>query len=283
MFFVIPWLGYSLVGMTDTDYVGDPADAAATAEDVEYLIDEARRAFPSAPLDEIYYTYAGVRALVRLEHVAEGKVSRKHALHDHARRDGVPGIVSVVGGKITGYRAIAEEVGDLVAKRLGHQERGDSITQLRPLPGGHLADLTEYVEQHIWPRARTLGLDRPQADHLGSIYGSLAPLVLERAERNPTLVQRVCPHQPTILAQLERAVMDEWALTLGDVLLRRTPLGLHALQALACLDMIAHQMAGLLGWNAAERDRQVAAYRQEIEPMRRFSGVQWSEVLGVED
>ena len=77
--------------------------------------------------------------------------------------------------------------------------------------------------------------------------------------------------------------MDEWALTLGDVLLRRTPLGLHACQALDCLESIAHQMAGLLGWNAAERDRQVAAYRQEIEPMRRFSGVQWSEVLGVED
>src|SRR5207302_10433349 len=69
LFFVVPWLGYSLVGTTDTDYVGDPADAAASAEDVEYLIDEARRAFPSAPLDEIYYTYAGVRALVRIEHV----------------------------------------------------------------------------------------------------------------------------------------------------------------------------------------------------------------------
>jgi glycerol-3-phosphate dehydrogenase len=283
LFFVIPWLGYSLVGTTDTDYHGDPADVAATAEDVEYLVEEAQRAFPDGRFSEVHYTWAGVRALVRIEHVSEGKVSRKHALHDHARRDGVPGIVSVVGGKVTGYRAIAEEVGDLVAKRLGHQERGDSITQLRPLPGGHLVDLADYVEQHIWPRARVLGLDRQQAGHLGSIYGSLAPLVLDRAARNPTLAQRVCPHQPTILAQLERAVVDEWALGLGDVLLRRTPLGLQACQALDCLESIAYQMAGLLGWNAAERDRQVAAYGREIEPMRRFSGVQLPEVLGVED
>ena len=283
LFFVIPWLGYSLVGTTDTDYHGDPAAVAATAEDVEYLVDEAQRAFPNGRFSEVHYTWAGVRALVRIEHVSEGKVSRKHALHDHARRDGVPGIVSVVGGKITGYRAIAEEVGDLVARRLGHTDRGDSVTQLRPLPGGHLADLSTYVEQTIWPRAQALGLDRQQAEHLGSIYGSLAPQVLDRAERDPKLVTRVCPHQPTILAQLERAVADEWAVTLADVLLRRTPLGLQACQALDCLDSIAQQMAGLLGWTAAERDEQVAAYRREIEPMRRFSGVQLPQVLGVED
>ena len=282
LFFVIPWLGYSLVGTTDTDYQGDPADAAATAEDVEYLVEEAQRAFPAGRFSDVHYTWAGVRALVRLEHVAEGKVSRKHALHDHARRDGVPGIVSVVGGKVTGYRAIAEEVGDLVARRLGHKERGDSVTQLRPLPGGHLADLHTYVDQDIWPRAQALGLDRQQAEHLGSIYGSLTPAVLDRVEQNPAFAQRVCPHQPTILAQFERAVTDEWALTLADVLLRRTPLGLEACQALDCLDSIAQHMAALLGWTAAERDRQVAAYRREIEPMRRFSGVQWPEVLGVE-
>jgi glycerol-3-phosphate dehydrogenase len=107
LFFVIPWLGYSLVGTTDTDYHGDPAEAAATDEDLEYLVEEAQRAFPSARFHDVHYTWAGVRALVRIEHVTEGKVSRKHALHDHGRREGITGLVSVVGGKITGYRAIA--------------------------------------------------------------------------------------------------------------------------------------------------------------------------------
>jgi glycerol-3-phosphate dehydrogenase len=270
LFFVIPWLSYSLVGTTDTDYVGDPAAAAATAEDVEYLIDEARRAFPSAPLDEIYYTYAGVRALVRIEHVREGKVSRKHALHDHARRDGVAGIVSVVGGKVTGYRAIAEEVGDLVARRLD-APRAESTTEQRRLPGGHLDDLDSYVTSDVWPRAQALGLDREQAQHLGSVYGSLAPRVLERVERDPSLAARVCSNQPTIAAQLVHAVEEEWALSLGDVLLRRTPLGLEAGQALDCLDAAVEVVAPLLGWDAAERSRQVDAYRREIAPMRAFS------------
>jgi glycerol-3-phosphate dehydrogenase len=271
LFFVVPWLGYSLVGTTDTDFQGDPGDVAASDEDVEYLIDEARHAFPSGRFDEVFYTWAGVRALVRVEHVAEGKVSRKHALHDHARRDGVPGIVSVVGGKITGYRAIAEEVGDLVARKLGHRERGDSATHMRPLPGGHLADLSTYVTTQIWPRAQALGLDRQQADHLGSIYGSLGPSVLDRAERDPRLAERLCPHQPTIAAQMQRAIEDEWALSLGDVLLRRTPLGLSACQALDCLEGVAERMASMIGWDRQECGRQVEAYRREIEPMRRHS------------
>jgi glycerol-3-phosphate dehydrogenase len=271
LFFVIPWLGYSLVGTTDTDYQGDPSDVAATDEDVTYLVEEAERAFPDGRFAQVHYTWAGVRALVRVEDVNEGNVSRKHALHDHAQRDGVPGIVSVVGGKITAYRAIAEDVGELVAHRLGHVDRGDSASRLRPLPGGHLVNVHSYVEDHIWPRARALGLDRAQADHLGSIYGSLAPAILERAERDPALAARVCSHQPTILAQMERAVFDEWALSLGDVLLRRTPLGLQACQALDCLDDVADRMARLVGWDAAERARQIEAYRREIEPMRRFS------------
>jgi glycerol-3-phosphate dehydrogenase len=271
LFFVIPWLGYSLVGTTDTDYLGDPSDVAATEEDVAYLVDEAGRAFPEGQFDQIHYTWAGVRALVRMEHVSEGKVSRKHALHDHARRDGVPGIVSVVGGKITGYRAIAEEVGDLVARRLGVFHGVDSSTNRRPLPGGHLEDLEHFVSSEIWPRAQALGLDREQADHLGAIYGSLSGQVLDRVERDPTLARRVCPHQPTVLAQLDRAVEDEWAQSLGDVLLRRTPLGLHACQALDCLQPAADHLAGLLGWDAATRDRQVEGYRREVEPMRRFS------------
>jgi glycerol-3-phosphate dehydrogenase len=271
LFFVIPWLGYSLVGTTDTDYHADPSQAAADQSDVEYLVDEARRAFPSGQFDDMYYAYAGVRALVRIEHVSEGKVSRKHALHDHGRRDGVPGIVSVVGGKITGYRAIAEEVGDLVARKLGSRRQADSTTELQPLPGGQLNDLQTFVDSDIWPFAEQLGLDRDQADHLGSVYGSMTAAVLARVERDPRLAGRVCPNEPTILAQLTHAVEAEWALSVGDILLRRTPLGLQACQALDCLDRVVEHVAPLLGWDQKEQRRQAEAYRREIEPMRRYS------------
>src|SRR5207248_7480177 len=112
-----------------------------------------------------------------------------------------------------------------VARRLGRTVDRSSPTQQRSLPGGRLDDLQMYVERELWPRAQPLGLDSEQVAHLGSVYGSLAPSVLELAERDAALTRRVCPNQPTIAAQLARAVADEWALSIGDVLLRLTPLG----------------------------------------------------------
>ena len=164
---------------------------------------------------------------------------------------------------MTGYRAIAEEVGDLVARRLGAYRRG-SATQTRPLPGGYLDDMDAYVHQTVWPRASKLGLDLEQARHLASIYGSMTPRVLARIEHDPRLAARVCPEQPTMLAQVAHAVEDEWALTLGDVLLRRTLIGLTACQGLDCLDAVAEFMAHLLRWDTSETTRQVDAYRREI-------------------
>ncbi len=274
LFFVVPWLGYSLVGTTDTDYTGDPGAVAADADDIAYLSTEARRVFPQAPFDQIYYTWAGVRALVRtdgVDDVKEGRVSRKHRLLDHERSEGVPGLISIVGGKITAYRTIAEEAGDLLSRKLGRRTR--SYTDRRPFPGGAMDSLRSFVDGDLWPRARALGLDRHQAEHLGQVYGSLAHEVLDLVERDAALGRRLCPERPAILAELVQAVEHEWALTLADFLLRRSDLGLQADQALDCAPQIAEAMGDLLGWDATDRAEQVARYRAEIEPMRRLSNV----------
>jgi len=223
IFFVVPWRGLTIVGTTDTDYEGDPADAAATEDDVRYLQAEARRAFPDAPFDTILFTWAGIRALVREEGVSEGEVSRKHALYDHERRDGILGLLSVVGGKITAYRDIAEEVVDRVAGK-GTRSRTADVT----LPGA------------------ATGAAR-------------------------TVTPALCRHDPTTAEDIARAVRDEWAMTIGDALLRRTTLGLAPCQGLDCLEGVADHMARLLGWDATRRAAEIAAYRREIEPMRRFS------------
>ncbi len=246
LFFVLPWLDATIVGTTDTDYDGDPADAAATEEDVRYLQAEARRAFPNAPFDEIYFTWAGVRALGREDGVSEGDVSRKHALFDHERRDGVAGVLSVVGGKITAYRAIAEEVTNVAARKLGREatpasegpRRHDSLTATMHLPG---------------------------AD------GSRAREIAALAASDPSLAAPLCPHHHGVAAEVAHAVGNEWAMTIGDVLLRRTAIGLGPCQGLDCVDAVAELMGHLLGWDAERRNSAVAAYCREIEPMRRFS------------
>jgi glycerol-3-phosphate dehydrogenase len=260
LFFVLPWLDSTLVGTTDTDYSGDPADAAATEEDVRYLQMEARHAFPKAPFDKIYYTYAGVRALVREEGVSEGEVSRKHALFDHDRRDGIAGLLSVVGGKITAYRDIAEEATDAVARRLGLKVGGSTADA--PLPGARSDPLP------VGPR---LGVDGETVRHLERIYGTRSRELLSLASAHPELLGPLCTHHRGIAAEVVYAVLKEWANTLGDVLLRRTALGLMACQGLDCIEAVADHVGAVLGWDDVRRAREIAAYRAEIAPMRRFS------------
>ncbi len=268
LFFIVPWNGFSLIGTTDTDYHGDPSDAAADESDVGYLLREARTAFPGAPFDRVHYTWAGVRALVRAEGVTEDQVSRKHEIHDHERRDGVPGLLSAVGGKVTGYRAIAEEVMDVAVRKLGRQ--APSRTSRATLPGGAVDDVARFVRDEVAPRAAGLRVDAATSDHLARTYGSLSSEVLDLVDGDAALAARLCPHEPMIAAELVRAVRNEWAATIGDALLRRTGLGLAACQGADCVVSVAARMADLLGWDATECEAQVAAYRTEIEPMRRF-------------
>ncbi|TMC41739.1 MAG: glycerol-3-phosphate dehydrogenase/oxidase [Chloroflexi bacterium] len=261
LFFVVPWRDATIVGTTDTDYTGDPGDVVASEADVRYLQDEARRAFPSAPFDEIYFTWAGVRALVREEGVSEGRVSRKHALFDHAAREGVEAILSVVGGKITAYRAIAEEVVDAASRRLSRYTPSRSADEV--LPGARPADLAA--------RPGDLTLEAATRAHLTTIYGARAREVLDLTRADPSLAAPLCPHHHGMEAEIVHAARNEWAITLGDVLLRRNALGLSACQALDCVDRVADRMGTLLGWDQDRRRAEVEAYRREVEPMRRFS------------
>jgi glycerol-3-phosphate dehydrogenase len=96
-------------------------------------------------------------------------------------------------------------------------------------------------------------------------------MVAALAAGDPTLGAPLCAHHRGITAEIAYAVRHEWAQTLGDVLLRRTTLGLSACQGLDCIDAVAARMGGLLGWDADRQRDEIARYRNEIEPMRRFS------------
>lgn len=260
VFFVVPWFGYSLVGTTDTDYGGDPLAAHADGSDVRYLLHEAADALPRAATAPVYYGMAGVRALVRKEGVREGQVSRKHAVRDHARSGGPSGLLSVLGGKITAYRDIAEEVTDVAMDRLGR--RGRSHTAKAALPGGDANP--DEVASSLQTRAEALGLSPTQIRHLVDLYGSRAREVLVLAERRPQLAAPFCEHGPTIRAQATYAALDEGASTLADVLLRRAPIGLASCLALDCLDVAADVVGQALRWDGARRRSAVEAYRRLV-------------------
>ena len=133
LFFIIPWNGCSLIGTTDTDYSGDLDRVSAVSTDVDYLVSETCNYFPQFTRDDIYYTMAGLRPLVATGEKKESNTSRAHKLIDHQHQDGVTGLISILGGKITAYRAIAEETINLVCRKL--MINIPCTTAQTPLPG----------------------------------------------------------------------------------------------------------------------------------------------------
>jgi len=257
VFFVIPWQGYSLIGTTDTDYTGNLDAVEAKAEDVNYLLTEARRIFPDINSNDIFYTSAGLRALAYSSSSKPGNVSRSHKLIDHERKDGVKGFVSVLGGKITAYRAVAEQAVDLVCGKLDAQAK--CSTAQTPLPGAP-AVLESAVRQIVKER----DLDIETVTHLSALYGSRYLQILDILKRNPQGARQLCPHGKDILAQVQYAVECEGALTVTDSLLRRSTAGLNSCQGLDASDSVANEMGRLLGWSAAEQQRQKDAYRSRV-------------------
>ncbi len=266
-FFILPWRSHCVIGTTDTDYVGDPADAAATAEDVAYLLDEAARYFPAAPLDRIEYTYAGVRALVNEDGITESNVTRRHIIYEHETHDGIAGLWSLQGGKITTARTLAEEVVDRACRRLGRAR----LAKLHPtrearLPGGPSSAWSEFRDQAVWEAITKESLPEATAKHLVETYGvRWHEVVLSdtRPEaRRP--IQRGFPH---IFAEVTFAVRNEDATSVGDAMLRRTDLGLAADGNPVAARAVADWMGGLCGWDPDRREAELGQYARETRTL----------------
>ena len=134
-FFIIPWHGQYLIGTTDIRYDGDLDEVRASIEEVDYLLAETNRVFPRAGLtrNDIHYAYAGVRPLPHKEKGPESAITRRHIIRENTEI--ARGLVSIIGGKLTTYRSLAEQTVDTVFELLGRAAPGCK-TGDRALPGG---------------------------------------------------------------------------------------------------------------------------------------------------
>lgn len=252
LFFAIPWMGKSWLGTTDTDFQGDPADAAATPADIEYLLQSTEHYFPGIRKQALCFTNAGIRALVT-KPGRESAVSRSHQLVDGARH-GAPGLVSVVGGKITGYRAIAEEATDVIVKRLG--KGGACDTASAPLPGAVSGDAAERCIQD----AVGAGISLESATALLPLYGARLAALTRLCREDASLAGKIHPDYPEIRAQVPLAIEQEYCRNLEDFLARRTALAFSADQGQKAVEALASLMGERLGWDAGEARRQRARW-----------------------
>jgi len=250
--FLIPWGDFTLIGTTDTDYQGDLDNPAATLNDVEYLLEAVQHTFPGAQIkqDDVISTFAGLRPLVSAPG-SPSALSRAHVIVENQS-----GLITIAGGKLTTHRLMGKQLIDHVQRRLAEEFGIHVQSECRtkePLEGAQ----SEHVQ--------VSGVDAPVGKHLVDAYGGDATWVLAYAEENPSLGERIVPELPYLMAETLYAVQHEMALTLCDVLIRRTHViyetrdgGKGRARAVAKL------MAPRLGWDEEEIDRQVDIYFAQV-------------------
>ena len=264
VFFSVPWLDSQLVGTTDTDFEGDPDEVATTSDDVAYLQAGIRRAVPDAPIDEVHYAYAGIRNLVLEEGKSESAVSRKHQVLE-PEDTGFPRMITLVGGKITPFRATCEELVDVIAR---DHEGVRSDTARAPLPGApaDFADLLRALEA----RAAALHLVPGVAATLARTYGTRAHEVLDRVALDASLAEVVCPHAPMIRAEIGFVVETEMARTAADVLIRRTRAGWEPCQGQDALPEVLDALDRMLGRDEKARRADEESFHAELAKRQRW-------------
>ncbi|MBB5914815.1 glycerol-3-phosphate dehydrogenase [Nocardia transvalensis] len=257
--FVIPWsTNHWIIGTTDTDWNLDLAHPAATKADIDYLLDQVNKVLVT-PLthDDIQGVYAGLRPLLAGESDETSKLSREHAVARIA-----PGLVAIAGGKYTTYRVMAYDAVDAAAQDIP-QRVSSTITDKVPLVGadGYFALLNQTP--HL---AETYGVHPYRIEHLLNRYGSLVTRVLDLAEGKPELLQPITEAPTYLRVEAVYAAAEEGALHLDDILARRTRVSIeYSHRGMDCAREVAELVAPVLGWDAAEIDREVETYRARVE------------------
>jgi glycerol-3-phosphate dehydrogenase len=250
---VLPWMGEVLVGATDDDCKGDVDDVRPQVEDVDYLLEAVNTCFCTRLVrGDTAGAYAGARPLVaRGRRGSSVDVARNAALHESPN-----GLITITGGKLTTWRRMAKGAVDLLVGRNGRRApcRTHEIT-LGELPDPHRLPRVEDVPAHAYP-------------HLAERYGPDAFEVLAIAGSDARLARPILPGRPDLVAEAAFAARHEQARSVGDVLLRRTRLGILAAREVCgpsapAARQVADVMAPELGWDARRILNQVAAWEGE--------------------
>lgn len=271
MVFAIPRDTKVYVGTTDTFYEANPVEPAATKADVDYLIEAVGRMFPSVHLAaaDVESTWAGVRPLIFEEGKDPSEISRKDEIWESSN-----GLISIAGGKLTGYRKMAETIVDKVAKRLKKQtgrKYGSSTTKQLPLSGGDFGgskNFAKFVHQTALS-AEQFGLTAEEGRMIAQFFGTNAGKVFGFFQGVPETGPEGMPR--TLAAIVRYAIEEEMALTPSDFFVRRTgDLYFHIDDVLQCMLAVLNFMSEELGYTDAQKTHYKNELIGEIKQATRF-------------
>jgi len=267
-FFIVPWNGLYLVGTTDVRFSGDPARAAIDDAELDYLVRETERLFPEAGniRTRVLYTMAGIRALPYSPDRIEGAITRRHLIHAHR---GAQGLYSIVGGKLTTYRALADEVIERL-RRDGVVRSDSARRETAEADAAHLAvrgderlpGAIDGADESALAAELASVFGERSASRLLGTYGRLAERLLALTSTERRLAERAGPGAELLRAEIVHAFESEWATSLVDLLQRRTMLGLGADFGSSEAPVAAAALVDLGIWDEARAADELAAYRR---------------------
>lgn len=249
MIFVIPREGKTYIGTTDTFYKGDIANPQITAEDISYLLKCANDIFPSAQLttNDVESNWVGLRPLIQKPGKGPSEISRKDEIFES-----VSGLITIAGGKLTGYRKMAQRIVDLIGKKI--QKTGKSIpectTATIPLGGGKIGDAVfgNFIKSK-YPSAAELGLSTKETELLINRYGSNVDALFILIE---TLKEEQSPIPLVLRAQIHYCINNEMCVSPADFFIRRTAALYFDISTVKIWEQqVLNYMKALLNWDNA--------------------------------
>ena len=237
--FVLPFGQATLVGTTDLPFTDDPAKAVATPDELQYLVAAVNDLFPDLRLTtaDIALHYSGVRPLPASNEKTSAAVTRRHWLEPNAE-SAIP-LYSVVGGKLTTCRSLAEEAAGTILARLGLEQRGN--LRERPLPGGESYPRGRASLAAEWDRlAARFALERPAIEIIWSLVGTRSKAILASVADSSSRFDAAFLPGTSLPREFARwMIANEWATTLEDLVERRLMLLYHPQLSRACLEELA--------------------------------------------
>jgi len=267
--FVLPWQRTLLIGTTDNLYRGNLENPLPDADEMDYLLHAVNQYNGGRRLNrsDIISAWSGIRPLINQPGSSKSngtsKLSREHQICS-----GPKGLITVVGGKLTNYRLMAEETLNYILSRFPQIDaaRG-AVGRTRRLMLGGWLDKEDYLTSTalIASRARKLSLDPATVDHITSTYGKDALSILDLVEQDADLKERICPEFPPLMAEITHCVQNELAVSLEDFLARRVRLAmLHHKLCMEAAPKVALAMQSLLQWDNNRLDAELQALSNSL-------------------
>ena len=267
--FAIPWRGRLLVGTTDKE-VESSDELSVTQKEVDYLLRHLNQYVSKQKgREDIVAVFSGVRPLVRAGHTETKELARDHVIE----LDRPSGLVSILGGKWTTYRFMAEQTIDAMQRELGYSPSNgaSSVSKTRQHP---LAGAAGYRGDYWQALVCDYELEEATARHLSEKFGTDANAITALIKENPEVRTPIVEGAAPIQAEILYSIRNEMACTIEDVLARRIGMQFYSLaMAITAAPVVASHLAKGQGWSKHEELAAIDEYVRQIKHMQEVAGI----------